>query len=151
MRAIREAVGPDFCVGYKISIQERLNELLPWLPKGNTIEESLQMCRWLEEAGVDYLHISAPAAASRTRATRPASSLPSQVVKTYDTLLSSGKYTFRNYLIFRTPPLAKAFGWWWTRPHRNGEVEGINLADSRAVKQASRSPSWSPAASRLPR
>ena len=53
----------------------------------------------------------------------------------YDVLLSSGKNTFRNYLMFRTPPLAKAFGWWWTRPHRDSEIEGINLADSRAVKQ----------------
>ena len=74
VRAIREAVGPDFCVGYKISVQERLDELLPWLPKGNTIEESLRMCRWLEEAGVDYLHISA-GGGFPTRATRRASFL----------------------------------------------------------------------------
>jgi 2,4-dienoyl-CoA reductase-like NADH-dependent reductase (Old Yellow Enzyme family) len=135
VRAIREAVGPDFCVGYKISIQERLNELLPWLPKGNTVEESIQMCKWLEEAGVDYLHISAGGGFPHPR--NPAGEFPAaQVVKTYDVLLSSGKNTFRNYLMFRTPPLAKAFGWWWTRPHHDSEVEGINLPDSRAVKQA---------------
>jgi 2,4-dienoyl-CoA reductase (NADPH2) len=134
VRAIREAVGPDFCLGFKISIQERLNELMPWLPRGNTLEESLQVCRWLEEAGVDYLHVSAGGGFPHPR--NPAGEFPAaQVVKTYDTLLSSGKHTFRNYLTFRTPPLAKAFGWWWTRPHRDGEVEGINLADSRAVKQ----------------
>jgi 2,4-dienoyl-CoA reductase-like NADH-dependent reductase (Old Yellow Enzyme family) len=135
VRAIREAVGPDFCVGYKISIQERLNELLPWLPKGNTLEESLQMCRWLEEAGADYLHVSAGGGFPHPR--NPAGDFPaSQVVKTYDVLLSSGKYTFRNYLTFRTPPFNKAFSWWWTRPHRDREVEGINLEDSRAVKGA---------------
>jgi 2,4-dienoyl-CoA reductase (NADPH2) len=134
VRAIREAVGPDFCLGYKISIQERLNELMPWLPKGNTLEESLQMCRWLEEAGVDYLHVSAGGGFPHPR--NPAGEFPAaQVVKTYDTILSSGRHTFRNYLTFRTPPLARVFGWWWTRPHRDGEVEGINLADSRAVKQ----------------
>jgi 2,4-dienoyl-CoA reductase (NADPH2) len=134
VRAIREAVGPDFCLGFKISIQERLNELMPWLPRGSTLEESLQVCRWLEEAGVDYLHVSAGGGFPHPR--NPAGEFPAaQVVKTYDTLLSSGKHTFRNYLTFRTPPLAKAFGWWWTRPHRDGEVEGINLADSRAVKQ----------------
>jgi 2,4-dienoyl-CoA reductase-like NADH-dependent reductase (Old Yellow Enzyme family) len=134
VRAIREAVGPDFCVGYKISIQERLDELMPWLPRGNTLEESLQMCRWLEEAGADYLHVSAGGGFPHPR--NPAGAFPAaQVVKTYDTTLSSGTYTFRNYLAFRTPPLARAFGWWWTRPHRNGEIEGINLADSRAVKQ----------------
>ena len=92
------------------------------------------MCRWLEEAGADYLHISAGGGFPHPR--NPAGEFPAaQVVKTYDTILSSGKYTFRNYLTFRTPPLAKVFGWWWTRPHRNGEVEGINLADARAVKQ----------------
>ncbi len=135
VRAIREEVGPDFCVGYKISIQERLNELMPWLPEGNTLEESLQTCRWLEEAGVDYLHVSAGGGFPHPR--NPAGEFPAaQVVKTYDTILSSGKHTFRNYLTFRTPPLAKVFGWWWTRPHRNRDIEGINLADSRAVKQA---------------
>jgi 2,4-dienoyl-CoA reductase (NADPH2) len=134
VRAIRDAVGPGFCVGYKISIQERLDELLPWLPHGNTLGESLQMCRWLEEAGVDYLHVSAGGGFPHPR--NPAGEFPAaQVVKTYDTVLSSGRYTLRNYLTFRTPPLAKAFGWWWTRPHRHADIEGINLADSRAVKQ----------------
>jgi 2,4-dienoyl-CoA reductase-like NADH-dependent reductase (Old Yellow Enzyme family) len=134
VRAIRAVVGPDFCVGYKISIQEKLNELLPWLREGNTLEESLQTCRWLEDAGVDYLHVSAGGGFPHPR--NPAGDFPAaQVVKTYDTTLSSGKYTFRNYLTFRTPPLARAFGWWWGRPHRNIDVEGINLADSRAVKQ----------------
>lgn len=135
VRAIREAVGPDFCVGYKISVQERLNELLPWLPKGNTLEESLQMCRWLEDAGADYLHVSAGGGFPHPR--NPAGRFPAaQVVKTYDVLLSSGKNTLRNYLMFRTPGLDRAFGWWWTRPLKDHEVEGINLADSRAVKQA---------------
>ena len=133
VRAIREAVGPDFCVGYKISAQEKLNELLPWLPEGNTLEESLQMCRWLEEAGVDYLHISAGGGFPHPR--NPAGEFPAaQVVKTYDTILSSGRYTFRNYLTFRTPPLARVFGWWWTRPHAKRDIEGINLPDARAVK-----------------
>ncbi len=134
VRAIRESVGPEFCVGYKISIQERLDELMPWLKRGNTLEESLQMCRWLEEAGADYLHVSAGGGFPHPR--NPAGEFPAaQVVKTYDTILSSGRYTFRNYLTFRTPVLARAFGWWWTRPHRAGEIEGLNLADSRAVKQ----------------
>jgi 2,4-dienoyl-CoA reductase (NADPH2) len=106
---------------------------MPWLPEGNTLEESLQMCRWLEEAGVDYLHISAGGGFPHPR--NPAGEFPAaQVVKTYDTILSSGKYTFRNYLTFRTPPLAKVFGWWWTRPHAKRDIEGINLPDSRAVK-----------------
>ena len=48
---------------------------MPWLPKGNTLEESLQMCRWLEEAGADYLHVSA-GGSFRIHGIPPASSLP---------------------------------------------------------------------------
>jgi 2,4-dienoyl-CoA reductase (NADPH2) len=135
VRAVRAAVGPDFCIGYKISVEERLNELLPWLKRGNSVEESVQMCRWLERAGVDYLHVSAGGGFPHPR--NPAGRFPAaEVVKTYDTLLSSGRHTFRNYVAFRTWPLNRAFAWWWERPGRRLGIEGINLAAARAVKQA---------------
>ena len=57
-------------------------------------------------------------------------------MRTYDTLLSSGRRTLRNYLIFKTWPLSALFGWWWERPSKRLGVEGINLSGSRAVKQA---------------
>jgi 2,4-dienoyl-CoA reductase-like NADH-dependent reductase (Old Yellow Enzyme family) len=57
------------------------------------------------------------------------------VVRTYDGLISNGRYTFRNFLVFRTWPLSKIWKWHWERPSRNG-VEGINLPDSHALKQA---------------
>ena len=135
VRAIREEVGPDFCLGFKISIRDHLNELLPWLRSGNTLEESVQVCRWLEEAGVDYLHVSVGGGFPHPR--NPAGRYPTaDVVSTYDTLLSSGSRTFRNYLMFRTWPLNKGFRWWWERPARKRGIEGINLDESRAVKQA---------------
>ena len=55
-------------------------------------------------------------------------------MKTYDTILSSGKYTFRNYLIVPHAAAHQVFGWRWTRPHAKRDIEGINLADARAVK-----------------
>ena len=58
VRAIRAAVGPDYHLQFKISAVEHQNEVLPWLRKGNTLEESVQVCRWLEEAGVDAFHVS---------------------------------------------------------------------------------------------
>jgi 2,4-dienoyl-CoA reductase (NADPH2) len=135
VRAIRAEVGDDFCLGYKISVEERLNELLPWLPRGNKVEESLQMCRWLQEAGVDYLHISAGGGFPHPR--NPAGRFPAaDVVKTYDTLISSGRHTLRNYVTFRTWPLNRVFGWWWERAGKRHGVEGINLAASQTVKQA---------------
>ena len=135
VRAMRAEVGPDFCIGYKISIEERLDELLPWHKRGNTVEESIQMCRWLEEAGVDYLHVSAGGGFPHPR--NPAGTFPAaEMVKTYDTLLSSGRHTLRNYVTFRTWPLNRGFAWWWQRPGKRLGIEGINLAASRAVKQA---------------
>jgi 2,4-dienoyl-CoA reductase-like NADH-dependent reductase (Old Yellow Enzyme family) len=139
VRAIRAEVGDDFCIGFKISICERLNELLPWLGSGNSRDESLQVCRWLEEAGVDYIHVSAGGGFPHPR--NPAGDFPAaEIAKTYDTLLSSGRHTLRNYLTFRTWPANRAFAWWWTRPGRRQGIEGINLAESRAVKQAVRIP-----------
>ena len=135
VRAIRTEVGRDFCLGFKISIREHLNELLPWLRKGNTEAESLQVCKWLEEAGVDYFHVTVGGGFPHPR--NPAGEFPSaDMVKTYDTLLSSGPHTLRNYLIWRTWPFSRFFEWWWERPARRRGIEGINLPESRALKQA---------------
>ena len=134
VRAVRAEVGDDFFLGFKISVREHLKEILPWLERGNTLEESLQVCRWLEEAGVDCIHVSAGGEFPHPR--NPAGDFPTKdVVKTYDGLASNGLYTFRNYLVFRWWPLNAIWKWHWERPSRKG-VEGINLADARAVKQA---------------
>jgi 2,4-dienoyl-CoA reductase-like NADH-dependent reductase (Old Yellow Enzyme family) len=134
VRAIREEVGSDYCLGFKISVEECLNELLPWLKRGNTVEESLRVCRWLEEAGVDYLHVSSGGGFPHPR--NPVGDFPAaDVVKTYDVLLSSGRTTFRNYLVFRTWPFSRMFRWWWERPGKRLGREGINLSASRLVKQ----------------
>jgi len=134
VRAIRAEVGDDFFVGFKISVQEHLREILPWLPNGNTLAESIQVCKWLEEAGVDCIHVSCGGEFPHPR--NPAGDFPARdMIKTYDGLISSGLYVFRNYLIFRTWPLNKVWKWHWEKPSRGG-AEGINLTDARAVKQA---------------
>ena len=51
-------------------------------------------------------------------------------------MLSSGEKTFRNYLMFRTPPLNKVFKWAWERSAKGGEIEGINLDEARRVKES---------------
>ena len=58
MKAIRAEVGHDFHVQVKVSTTEHANAFLPWLGAGNTIEDSVQVCRWLEEAGADAIHVS---------------------------------------------------------------------------------------------
>jgi 2,4-dienoyl-CoA reductase-like NADH-dependent reductase (Old Yellow Enzyme family) len=133
VRAVRAEVGTDFFLGFKISVREHLREILPWLRDGNSASESLQICRWLEEAGVDCIHVSSGGEFPHPR--NPAGEFPARdMVKTYDSLISSGLYTFRNYLVFRTWPLSALWKWHWEKPSRRGP-EGINLEDARAVKE----------------
>jgi len=132
--AIRREVGNDYHVQFKISVAEHQNEVLPWLRRGNTVEESVQVCRWLEEAGVDAFHVSSGGAFPHPR--NPAGDMPLEdIVRSYDVMLSSGRHALRNYLLFRTWPFSRLMKWWWQRPSRGG-VEGINLPLARAVKQA---------------
>ena len=117
----------------KISATEYGNAFFPWSAKGNTIEDSVQVCRWLEEAGADAIHVSAGNAFPHPK--NPAGAFSAgEVVRTYDTMLSNGRHTFRNYLMFRIWPLNRIAEWRWSVPAER--VEGANLPDARAIKQA---------------
>ena len=132
VRAIRAEVGDDFHLQVKISTTERNDAFLPWTGRGNTIEDSVQVCRWLEEAGADAIHVSAGSAFPHPD--NPAGGFhPKDVLRTYDTMLSSGSHTFRNYLLFRVWPFNRIVEKRWATPL--DRVEGRNLPDARAVKQ----------------
>ncbi|HEV8251049.1 MAG TPA: NADH:flavin oxidoreductase [Gaiellaceae bacterium] len=135
VRAIRAQVGPDYHVQFKITAVDYGRDLLPWLDRGTTLEESIQVCKWLEEAGVDGLHISLGNTFPHPR--NPAGDFPVEdVVRGYDTMISSGSHTFRNYLVFRTWPFNKLFKRAWEKAARRAGIEGIALREARAVKQA---------------
>jgi 2,4-dienoyl-CoA reductase (NADPH2) len=56
------------------------------------------------------------------------------LAKTYEALAGAGRYTARNFVLFRSP-LGHAFGWWWG--HNGGDrVEGAALRDAQAIKQS---------------
>jgi 2,4-dienoyl-CoA reductase-like NADH-dependent reductase (Old Yellow Enzyme family) len=132
--AVRREVGDDFHFQAKISVGEYNNALFPWEKPGNTLEESLQVCRWAEEAGVDAIHVSSGTSFPHPR--NPAGDFPVDLApRVYGTMFSSGRYTLRNFFIFRTWPLNKLWRWWWTRV-RGPVIEGINLPLARAVKEA---------------
>jgi 2,4-dienoyl-CoA reductase-like NADH-dependent reductase (Old Yellow Enzyme family) len=135
VRAIRTEVGTDYHVQFKISAVDYGNDLFFWERRGTTLADSVQVCRWLEAAGVDGFHISSGNSFPHPR--NPAGGFPVEdVVRGYDTMISSGRHTFRNYLIFRTWPLNRIFKWAWERPARKRGIEGINLTDCRAIKDA---------------
>jgi 2,4-dienoyl-CoA reductase-like NADH-dependent reductase (Old Yellow Enzyme family) len=136
VRAIRAEVGRDFHLQMKISAIEYNNALLDDEGTGNTLEDSIQVCRWLETAGVDAIHVSTGSSFPHPR--NPAGELPlDELRKTYDTLLSSGTLTLRNYLFFRGRVTAAVFKRRWDRARGDMKnVEGLNLPDAHRIKQA---------------
>jgi 2,4-dienoyl-CoA reductase-like NADH-dependent reductase (Old Yellow Enzyme family) len=135
IRAIRREVGDDFHLQVKISAVDHNNAVIFWDKRGNTLEESIEVCKWAEAAGADALHVSTGSMFPHPR--NPAGGLPVDVAReTYDTMLSSGLYTFRNYLLARWGPLRPLFRFLWNRTTRGLEVEGANAADAAAVKKA---------------
>ena len=131
--AIRAEVGHDFHVQVKVSTTEHGNAFLPWIGKGNTIEDSVRVCRWLEEAGADAIHVSSGNTFPHPE--NPAGEFSiDDMVRTYDAFLSSGISTFRNYLMFRTWPVNRVMKRRWERDPAT--VEGRCLPDAAAVKRA---------------
>jgi 2,4-dienoyl-CoA reductase-like NADH-dependent reductase (Old Yellow Enzyme family) len=133
VRAIRAEVGHDFHVQVKLSTTEHGNAFLPWVGEGNTIEDSVQVCRWLEEAGADAIHVSSGNTFPHPE--NPAGEFSTEdMVRTYDIMLSSGVHTFRNYLMFRLWPANKVMQKRWERDP--ADVPGRCLPDAARVKAA---------------
>jgi len=134
VRAIRAEVGREFHLQVKINGTDYNNAMLPWEGRGNTIDETVQIARWLEQAGVDAIHVSTGSSFPHPR--NPAGDLPVKVLaRTYEVVSSSGMHTLRNYLIFKTWPFSALFEWWWEH-NRGPIIEGVNLPDARQIKRA---------------
>jgi 2,4-dienoyl-CoA reductase (NADPH2) len=139
VKAIRKEVGNDFHLQMKISATEHNNALLllKFEGRGNTVDESIQVCQWLIEAGVDSVHVSTGSSFPHPR--NPAGSdLPVDVLaSTYEQLASSGTHTFRNLLIFRGGLTGELFRRQWLDAGVPAdEIEGLTLPDARKIKQA---------------
>lgn len=134
--AIRAAVGPDFHLQMKISAVEHNNALRGREPAGNTLAESVQVCRWLEEAGVDAIHVSTGSFFPHPRNPKGVDLPVEDLAGTYDTMLSSGSRTFLNYLLFRTLSGRVARLQWNRGAGPADEIEGQLLPDSDVVKRA---------------
>src|SRR5579859_7457162 len=134
IRAIRKQVGSDFHLQMKISAVDYGDAVFPWEKKGNTLAESVQVSKWVEEAGADAIHVST--GNTFPHPLNPPGDTPLDVVaRTYNVLLPSGVYTFRNYLMFRYPLLRPIFAFLWNRT-KGKMIEGINVAHARAIKAA---------------
>jgi 2,4-dienoyl-CoA reductase-like NADH-dependent reductase (Old Yellow Enzyme family) len=138
VRAIRARVGNDFHLQMKISAQD-FDDALAFLnigPSGNTLAESVQVAKWLVEAGVDALHISTGSFFPHPRNPAGADLPVEDLAKSYDTMVSSGERTFANFLLFHGVSGALARSAWNRAAGPVDEIEGKNLPDSRAIKAA---------------
>jgi 2,4-dienoyl-CoA reductase (NADPH2) len=105
-------------------------------PSGNTLEESIQVCKWLVEAGVDAIHVSSGSFFPHPR--NPAGSdLPVEdLARSYDTMISNGERTFANFLLFHGMSGQFARAAWNRAAGPADQIEGKNLKDARAIKDA---------------
>ncbi len=137
VKAIRARVGSDFHLQMKISAVDHNNALLKFEKRGNTLPDSIAVCQWLVEAGVDSIHVSTGSSFPHPR--NPAGSdLPVDVLaQTYEVLASSGENTFRNLKLFHNPLTAQIFRHQWLDAGvPANEIEGLTLPDAREIKKA---------------
>ncbi len=133
VRDIRKKCGDSFHLQCKISATDFNNALYPWEKKGNTLEDSIQICKWLEEEGVDGLHISNGSIFPHP--TNPAGDFPLRhAIRWYDRMESSGIRSKFNYNLFNGKITGPLFRWWWR--HRRGPIiEGISLERAAEIKK----------------
>jgi 2,4-dienoyl-CoA reductase (NADPH2) len=133
VQGIRRAL-PDFHLQVKISAID-MNHVIPWEKKGNTLEETIQVCKWIEEDGADAIHVSLGSLFPHPL--NPPGDFDFQTIaNTYDTMLSGGIHTFRDYLLFRYRVLRPIFRWIWFRMKRGRPVEGVGLEEAAAIRAA---------------
>lgn len=135
VRAIREKVGREFHLQMKINAVDDNAWLYPWQKKGNTLDDTLQICTLLEDGGngVDAFHISSGSTFPHPR--NPPGDFPLLAAQRwYDGMLSQGVRTHFNYAVFNNRLLGPLFRRLWL--YRRGPViEGINAEFARAIKQ----------------
>ncbi|MDX6403523.1 MAG: hypothetical protein QOH70_978 [Blastocatellia bacterium] len=137
VRAIRKEVGADFHLQVKLNGIDYNNSVFFWKKKGNTIEDSIQICELLEAEGIDAIHVSSGSSFPHPR--NPRGGLPLDVIKRVYPIIDSGKKTFSNYVMARYKLLRPFIKLLWTRD-QGESIEGNNLQAATAIKQRVRVP-----------
>ncbi len=135
MQAIRKTVGEDFHLQVKMNAFDLNNALYPWEKKGNTPEEYIEICKWIEKDGADGLHISAGSLFPHPLV--PPGAFPADELNWwYGGMVSSGvRGFFPNYTLFHFKTLRPIFLWLWNRTKKKFPVEGVSAEYCRAIKQ----------------
>jgi len=146
LHAVRAAVGRDFFVSMKLSGRDEHNAYTaPFVRAvGNTLEDTMQVSRWLAEAGLDAVHLSQ--GDSFPHPMVPAGRLPTDDARQiYPALFYEGTRTRMNLLLLQFAAFRRLFEWNWGRRMpfvRRGaidpeKIEGMNEHDAAKIRQAS--------------
>ncbi len=135
IRAIRQEVGHDYHLQVKISAVDNNNALFPWEKKGNTLAESIEVCKWVEEEGADALHVSIGSLFPHPQL--PSGGFPPDELNWwYGNMASSGVRGYLNYTLFHFKALRPLFLWLWNRTKKERPVEGVCAEEAKAIKAA---------------
>lgn len=131
--AIRKKVGDNFHLQVKISAIDYANAVYFWKKKGNTLEDSIQVCQWVEEAGVDALHVSA--GCFFPHPLNPPGEFPhEETTRVYDVMIPSEMRTFWTFLTLRFKWLQPIYRYLWNHA-KPKQVEGINIPAAQEIKK----------------
>jgi 2,4-dienoyl-CoA reductase-like NADH-dependent reductase (Old Yellow Enzyme family) len=136
VRAIRREVGPDFHLQMKINGVDHNDWLYPWKKKGNTLEDTLIICKmlWDDGKGVDAFHISSGSTFPHPR--NPPGDISTKALsRWYGGMLASGVRARFNFAIFNNPILAPLFRRYWIA-RRGKIIEGINVEYAKYLRTA---------------
>jgi len=131
---IQRCAGRDFHLQVKINAMDFNDALWPWQAKGTTLDESVQVCQWLEAAGVHALHISVGSIFPHPLL--PPGGFPGDELDWwYGHLISSGTRGYLNYSAFHFRLTRAVFLYLWNRTKKGHPVEGVSREFARAVKE----------------
>jgi 2,4-dienoyl-CoA reductase (NADPH2) len=146
LHAVRAAVGRDFFVSMKLSGRDEHNAYTaPFVRAvGNTLADTMQLSKWLAEAGLDAIHLSQ--GDSFPHPMVPAGRLPTdEARRVYPALYYEGTRTRLNLFFLQFALFRRLFEWNWLRRMpfvRRGalvpdKIEGMNEDDAAQIRQAS--------------
>jgi 2,4-dienoyl-CoA reductase-like NADH-dependent reductase (Old Yellow Enzyme family) len=146
LQAVRAEVGRDFFVSMKLSGRDEHNAYTAPLvrPVGNTLADTMELSRWLADAGLDAIHLSQ--GDSFPHPLIPAGRLPTDDARrVYAMLFYEGTRAPLVFLLLQFAPFRRLIEWNWGRrmPFKRGgdllpdKIEGMNQDDAAKVKQAS--------------
>jgi 2,4-dienoyl-CoA reductase (NADPH2) len=146
LRAVRAEVGRDFFVSMKLSGKDQhIAYTAPFVrAAGNTLADTMELSRWLAEAGLDAIHLSQ--GDSFPHPLIPAGRLPTDDARSvFAALFYEGTRAPLAFLMLQFAPFRRLIEWNWGRRmpfKRNGallpdKIEGMNQDDASMIKQAS--------------